>query len=310
VDSFHPITRIEGAEQKEAEVRERAGGLVTRAGCPARIEEQAVLLPILRRNDRKGEPLDKGIQAAPWTYLTVSSRKMSVLTCQIHTGMRVALGGRSSARTEKYAFAVKPRGQATLLRLETRGAEPRPIPGYEIYSKDPFTEETALLGKTDWRGGLEIGPADSPVTLLYVRNGGRLLARLPMVPGLEAEMTAQVSDDDERLEVEGFVKGIQNRVMDLVARRELYKARFQRHLTKKEFDEAQALLDQFRSLESRSDLSRQLEQRQQRVSTTDRTSRAKIDQLFKDTRELLIKFLDPSVANDLAQQLDQAKGSG
>lgn len=310
VDSFHAITRIEGSEGKEADVRERAGGLVTRPNCPARIPKQTVLLPIMRRNDRKGEPMDNGIQAAPWTYLTVSSRRSSVLTCQIHTGMRVALGGRSSARTEKYALAVRPRGDTTLLRVETRGENPRPLGGYEIYSKNPFTEETELLGKTDWRGALAVGHVDSPVTLLYVRNGGRLLARLPMVPGLEKEMVAQVADDDERLEVEGFVKGIQNRVMDLVARRELYKARFQRYLQNKEFDEATKLLEQFRGLESRSDLVRQLEQREQRVSTTDRTSRAKIDQLFKDTRELLIKFLDPTVANELAQALDRAQGAG
>lgn len=32
--------------------------------------------------------------------------------------------------------------------------------------------------------------------ILYVRNGGQLLARLPLVPGLEQEAEAVVMDDD------------------------------------------------------------------------------------------------------------------
>jgi len=147
----------------------------------------------------------------------------------------------------------------------------------------------------------------NPLQILYVRNGGRLLARLPVVAGLEPLLTAAMTDDDPRLLAEGHVKGLQNRVMDLVARRELYTARFRRHLQKKEFDQARALLEEFRGLENRSDLTRQLDQTAQRIKSPDRRVQAKIDQLFSDTRQLLMKFLDPRTTNVLAEELLQAQ---
>jgi hypothetical protein len=157
---------------------------------------------------------------------------------------------------------------------------------------------------------MTIVPKPHPLQILYVRNGGRLLARLPLVPGLEPLVTVQVTNDDPRLFAEGYVKGLQNRITDLVARRELYIARFRRHLQKKEIDQAQKLLEEFRSLENRSDLSRQLDQQAQRVKSSDRRVQTAIDQLFTDTRQLLLKFLDPRTSNQLAEELLRAQGAG
>ena len=131
-----------------------------------------------------------------------------------------------------------------------------------------------------------------------------------MVPGLEPELSAEMANDDQRLQAEGFVKGLQHRVMDLVARRELYKSRFRRYLKKKELDQAKTLLAQFRQLETRSDLTRQLDQQEQRITSPDRRVQAKIDKLFSDTRQLLGRFLDVRTANTLAEELLEAQPSG
>jgi transcriptional regulator of heat shock response len=133
---------------------------------------------------------------------------------------------------------------------------------------------------------------------------------LPVVAGLEPQVAVQVTDDAPRLFAEGYVKGLQNRVMDLVARRELYTARFRRHIKQKEFDQAKTLLETFRGLEDRSDLGRQLDQQVQRVKSSDRRVQAKIDQLFTDTRQLLLKFLDPRTSNQLADELLRAQRPG
>ena len=130
---------------------------------------------------------------------------------------------------------------------------------------------------------------------------------MPVVAGLEPLVAIEVTDDDPRLFAEGYVKGLQNRVMDLVARRELYTARFRRHIQQKEFDQAKTLLETFRGLEDRSDLARQLDQQAQRVKSSDRRVQAKIDQLFTDTRQLLLKFLDPRTSNQLASELSNPK---
>ena len=61
--------------------------------------------------------------------------------------------------------------------------------------------------------------------LIYVKHGAHLLARLPMVPGLATSEEAVLPSDDKRMETEAFVKGMESTVMDLVARREILRAR-------------------------------------------------------------------------------------
>lgn len=307
VGSFAPIVRIEDYRGKEASVRIRAGGLITSEHSPANIADDDVLLPIIRRNDRKGEPMDNGIQVAPWTFMTVKDRQSNVLQCDVFSGYRSALGGRSSSRTVKLALAVQPTSSQSILHLTTRDDPPQPLGGYEIHAKHPVTEETELVGVTDWRGICEIPQSDHRLRVLYVRNGGRLLARLPMVPGLDEDLTVQVSDDDKRLQAEGFIKGMQGKIMDLVARRELYTSRFRRHLKNGEFEEAKAQLEVFRKLATRTDLNRDLDFLEARVQTSDRSVQAKIDQLLSDTRQLLSRFLDDATANKLNEELTAAR---
>ena len=66
-----------------------------------------------------------------------------------------------------------------------------------------------------------------------------------------------------------------------------------------------ALLEEFRALETRSDLAQQLDQQEQRIKSPDRRVQARIDQLFTDTRQLILKFLDPRTTNQLADELLQ-----
>ncbi len=309
-DAFCPLVRIESTRGREALTRIRAGGLITTKGSPAEIHDRDVLLPIIRRNDRLGEPQPGGIQKAPWTFLTIIGRKGNVLQCDVQTGMRSTLGGRANSRTVKLALRVQPRSDSTKLRLVMQTDKSQPLDGYEIHAKDPETDESELIGTSDWRGVIDIPRNDTLLRLVYVRNGGRLLARLPIVSGLDAELSAELPNDDQRLRAEGFVKGLQHHVMDLVARRELYMARFRRHLSKKELDEAKVLLEDFRDLETRSDLTRQLDQQEQRVRSPDRRVQARIDKLFTDTRQLLTRFLDPRTSNVLAEELLRARQQG
>ena len=311
-EAFAPLVRVDSVRGRAAEARVRAGGLILDEDNAAHIREHDILRPVIRRNDRLGEPLDNGIMVVPWTFLTVQQRDGSMLHCQAHSGMYALLGVRPSARLHKYALLTKPVEDHTRLRLIARGRASA-LPGYEIYCKDPDTEENTVLGRTDWRGTLTVRRGDMPLQILYVRNGGRLLARLPIVPGLEPELTAELRDDNRRLEAEGYVRGLQNLVMDLVARRELYISRFRRHLRAGEYDQARALLEEFATLPTRSDLARDLVQQGQRFASgdlSDRREQAQIDQLFKDTHHLLTRFLDPGTASELAAELEQARRAG
>ena len=75
VEAFVPLARIESVEGTGVVARLRAGGLVVRANSPALIDKGRILQPIVRRNDRSGQPIAKtGIQSLAWTLMGVESR--------------------------------------------------------------------------------------------------------------------------------------------------------------------------------------------------------------------------------------------
>ncbi len=310
-EAFTPLVRIEQVRNRDVTVRLRAAGLILDETNPAHIPVEAILRPVIRRNDRMGEPVEGGVMFVPWTFLVVQQQDGNILACRAHSGMFSLLAVRASARLQKFALLSKPPGEQSTVRIVRRG-DGAALPGYEIYRQNPQTEETTLLGTTDWRGKLEVQQEGLPLQVLYVRNGGRLLARLPIVPGLEPELTAEVRDDHRRLEAEGYVRGLQNLVMDLVARRELYISRFSRHVQAEDFDQARALLERFDALPTRSDLARDLVQQGQRFASSDlsdRREQAQIDQMFKETQQLLSRFLDPGTGRELAAELAEARGA-
>ena len=309
LDSFHPLVRIESVEGREVKARLRAGGLVSDPSSPALIEPGMVLRPILRRNDRSGEPAaNTGIQPIPWTLLTVTERKESLLTCQSTSGFRAAIPARGGVRTERLALLVRPLHPSTRIVLQTRHDPPQPLAGYEVYLRRTPDAEAELLGATDWRGEIEVPRGNGTLVTLLVRNGNQLLARLPFVPGQDAVLAAPLADDEGRLQAEGAVAALHSRALDLVARREVLAARFRARLKEQKFDEAQKLLDEFRKLETRSDLSRALDEQQQRISATDRMTQTRIDKIFGEARKiLLLKALSDDMVNTLAAELLKAR---
>ena len=70
----------------------------------------------------------------------------------------------------------------TTLHLHSRTNKDKPLVGYEVLvqsekkSKDP-KEALERLGATGRDGKLPVPPGNSPVRILFLRNGGQLLAR-------------------------------------------------------------------------------------------------------------------------------------
>jgi hypothetical protein len=175
-----------------------------------------------------------------------------------------------------------------------------------------------LLGRTDWNGSLEIGQAETPLRIVYLKNGAQLLARLPMVPGLEPVLIASVPDDAPRLQAEGFVKGIQGQLMDIEAQRQILKARFMLRIGEaasltgdeqtSKLNEAQGLLEDIKKLPSRNDLVSQLDSQQnQQLESPVKSVQARIDQLYAKLRETLGKYLSPGMVNELTTILNDAR---
>ena len=310
-ECFTPLTRIEQVEDTKLVARLRAGGLITEAQPAALVEPGMVLRPVIRRNDRAGQPAKGGIQAIAWSYLAVDERRESVLDCTLKSGYRAAIPVRGGARIERLALLVRPRHDATRLVLRSRGDSAKPLVGYEIHRRGEGEDDTKLLGETDSRGAFVVPRGEGGLETLIVKNGKQLLARLPLVPGYEETLTANIVDDDGRLAAEGFVEALHSRVLDLVARREILAAQIRSRLKDGKADEAQRLLDEFRRLQSRADLSRDLDRFKQQVSTGDTTTRQRIDRVFADAQKLLLlKPLSDELLAQLTREVSGAKAGG
>jgi len=306
--AFSPLAEIVSVEKNVVTLRLRATGLQQEAAGDMSVVAVApgdVFQPIIRHNDRYGKL--RGANPVPWTFLTVEQVGRKGLTCRLHTGLRTPLSGRRRGRYEQLALAVVPTDKSTKLILQSRTEPDQVLPGYDVYSHPPDSKTTELVGRTDREGSVVVGPSEHTLRVLLVKHGDEFLARLPLVPGMQAQETAQIANDDQRLEAEGFITGLQEELVDLVTRREVLLAQVAKRMEKKEFDEAAKLVRQLRGLESREDFDLYLLEEQKKVFSSDRLIQAKIDQMFRKTRELVNEYLDPAVIDQLDRQVRSAQ---
>ena len=305
LEAFAPLAQIIAVEDRQVTLRLRAAGLPARDKSVRAVTPGDVFQPVIRYNDRGGE-FDR-ITPVPWTYLTVEKAVRAELQCKLHTGLRSPLSSRRRGRVEPLALAVIAPGKPTRLTFKSRTNPEQVLPGYDVYSHPPDSKTTTLVGRTDRRGGVLVEPAEHALRVLLVKNGGELLARLPLVPGMPGEIDAAIADDDQRLTAEGFITGFEEELVDLVTRREVLLAQVRTRVAAKQFDEADSLVRQLRRLRTRDELARHLGQEKIRLVSDDLVVQQKIDKLFADTQKLLQQHLDPDVVDQLARELLEAR---
>ncbi len=312
IEAFAPVVRIEDAGQKNAKGLLRAGGLILDDKSPAMIHVGDVLEPMTRKNDRNGNPIQIG--PIDWAYLLVTEKEDSLMDMDFHAGRAGGLQGRSNKRTFRMALRSRPFGDSTMLRLHAQKEPDFPLIGYEIYDKNLETGDMSFVGRTDWNGRLDVEAADSPLHLLYVKNGGAILARLPIVPGLQANAVADLSGDDMRLQAEAYIRGVQNAIIDLVAIRELLAARVRLRLRKGEMDEARELLHSLREQPTHEriadDMDKKLTAFLNQPGAKNPNQRRKIDEMFTQTQELLSKQINPEKIRALEEDMITAQKNG
>lgn len=307
VEAFAPLAKVEGVKDKVATLRLRAAGLALQVDSPVLVAENAVFKPYVRTNDKHGEPKPNGITSVPWTMLVMTGRDESLITCEIFSGTRVSITGRPNPRVDRFALFVRVPREVTRLQMQTTDKPPKPMAGYDVFAKDPRTDEQELLGRTDWRGTMDIPPAKFPLRLVYIRNGSQLLARLPMVPGVDPRLVVELNSDDKRLQVEGYLKGMQNNIMDLIIQQKTYTARIHKKMSENKFDEAKKLLDEYISLPTREELNRQVELERTRIKSSHARTQEKIDKLFNDSSKVLTEHIDANLGLSLAKELEEAR---
>jgi len=318
--AFAPLARVEQVAGKEVTLRLKAAALAPRDPQLTMVHPGDVFQPIIRHNDREGnlhvDDQGKPVlpKPVPWTFCyvtTVSDQATSPgqLQCSLHTGLRSPLSGRRRGRFEQLALAVLPPRNSTDLLVRAQSDAEVPLSGYDVYAHPPDSKAAVLVGRTDYRGRVSIPPDDAVLRVLQVRHGGAPLARLPIVPGLQSELTVQIPDDDQRLEVEGFITGLQEELVDLVIRREVLMARARARIESGRLDDAKELIDEIPRLEkAQSKLSRDLASLRRHARAADPSMQAKIETLIADTEALLKKHLAPDAVDTLRKQLEKARG--
>ena len=154
-------------------------------------------------------------------------------------------------------------------------------------------------------------PLRAPLMIYYVKNGETLLARLPVVIGLSPTVTAEVPDDSRRLQAEGFLKGLQSEIVDVVASRQVAAARVRMRIEEQKFDLAKQMLEELRKIKDYDKMARELDDIQRQVldpagGAITPVAQMRIEKMFQQTRELLQKYLQNDLVKKIDKELDAA----
>lgn len=349
-EKFLPLTRIDNVDKRKVKLGLKAASLIEEEGIgrqqeyanavefippaddspidwgkPAAVNQQEVpypdfipgtvaigeaFQPVLRRNDRQGNLIkENGIMFMPWTYISCEENDGLQLHGTMVSGFNTPLPGRRNVRTQRIAIGIRPADTTTRLQLVDKAAEEVPLAGYEIYSKDP--DGATLIGSSDPNGYIEIPTnPDNAVRLLYVRSGGNLLARLPMVPGYEPESTARITNDSPRLLAEGFLEGWRDQLVDTMARRQILAQRVQRKIDSGDLESAKKWLDELRTGRTVNELAFDLRTAKGQFleGNLDPTIKRRIDDLFEKGQRLVAQDKSVLVESELSAQLEKATG--
>ena len=312
-ETFVPLAQIRRVEDDQVTAYVRAGALlrpessVRRWTVPTEITTGDILQPVIRRTDRNGKVRSDGVKPIQWTVLLVEEQDGGELICKTLSGYNQPFNVRRSSRAEQLALLVRPQYGSTTLKLTDRRNPEQPLVGYDVYSRRPGVEVSEFMGRTDWRGLLQIDPdEESQVRVLYVKNGNRLLGKLPVIPGQRQELTAPLRNDDGRLEAEGVVLGLKENLIDLVARREVLSSRIRARIESGKLDEAEELLGDLGQLETKDEFNSRIDRR---IRNNEDEVRQLINAFKVESRTLLDKYLDPNQLRELQSMLDQARAN-
>jgi hypothetical protein len=293
----------------------RGAGLARRSDDMLLAEPNEVFLPILRRTTREGELVENGIQTVPWTYIAAvdggdSPPAEVQLVGRVQSGTRRPFGVRRRGRIEQVAIALRFDPRPAVVQLQSRTKPDKPLSGYEVFIQNSNEAATRPGGISDTRGEVRIEPGPTPIQLLYVRSGGELLARLPVVPGVDDHLDVPLVDDEPRLRASARMAAMREDLVDLVARRNIYMARVRQHIEENDLPAAGQLLESLDELPGRARFNQLLARETRLYRADDEQVQRKIEKLFSATQTVLSQFLDPRPISELHDQLRAARNEG
>ena len=304
LSAFAPQARIEKVEDKLVTLKLRAAALARREGELPLFLVGTVFRPVLVKCDASGV-----IQAGPaepiaWTYLVPTENKTasSPFTARIETGLSGKVLPDYHPTRLRLALGVSPSRDSTKIKLVAEGSA-APLEGYEVASQEPEVAGKSgpivSVGRSGPDGVVLVSVGTSTLRTLLIRHGEEILARLPVVPGLAEEITISLADDRPRLAIESILNGIQDNLLDLVARREVLVSRVKAATNGGDSAGAAKLKDQLRLLPAAGLILAELDKQQRPIEALEGTARQKMQKRLAEIRKLAEKLKAENPADKL-----------
>ncbi len=176
-----------------------------------------------------------------------------------------------------------------------------------MYASPPGAANPVLLGRTDRQGSLPVPPADRVLQVVLVKHGDQWLARLPIVPGLEPQLSATVAHNEHRIELEGRVAALRDGIVDLAARRQMLLGRARARIAAQQFAEAEQAIKQLQELPAAQDLVAARLAEAKKDLSGDEASLARLDAVLADFQQVLAKQFDAKEIDDLVAEIEEHK---
>ena len=291
-ETLTPIARIVRVDENRIQLEERAGELLAMQDVLPVVAERQVMLPVVRTNDRDGNP--QQIRRVDWTFLSVDGNANGQLTTTLHTGLRSPINARMRPRHQQLALLAIPVSDHTTIRFASYVSRDMLLPICDILESVPGRKQAVNIGTTDVQGEFRIDfLPERPVRLLYVRSGTNLIARIPIMPGIDPVLNAELPVADSTLHAESLVLGIQEEVLDTVAMRQILVAQAITHRQRSERKDFDDTLLKLRRLKTQQVFQSELNLLKMQLPYDDPASHRRIDAMLEQTRTLVGESLPP-----------------
>lgn len=281
------------------------------------VQKNDLFQPLLVKLSRTSGAAPELIADVPWTFLAAVEPVPPGWECRVYTGTRRPFGTRRRGRVELMALELKPFLSMTQVRFHASHDESQSLRGYEVFEQMPATGAFNLLGVTNTHGIIPVERTDSPVRMLVLRSDNQVLAKVPVVPGARRETQIPIADDMARLLVQEDLEAQKEKLIDVVARRNILMARVRAFLEQGQLDDAETLLIELNALPNRADFAQDLKSIQDLTETGGNNQyhsanpriQSKIRKLIDNTSALLGRFLGVREITQLENEVRQFQRS-
>ena len=314
---FRPLALASAVDDEGVDLMIRAGEYLTADPDAAQFRPGDYLTVYFRYLDRKRE--FRQLQHIPWTFLRVESVERARMRCSVVSTFRSPLGG-VRRRVELTGMRARPLFDRTELSMTPRGAAESPMVGYRVdvmdrmpTDDDPVEDRLSLT--SDRYGVVAIpAPTDDPLRHLLVHSGESVLARVPMIPGLEPDMELNPPDDAARLRVEGALAMLEGDLIDIVSRTAVLMVRARKAADAERWEEVDEFIARIEELPDLNRIEAQIQaievpavERSKLLG--DRVAEGRIKRMCNRLKDVAAEHLDPQKLRDFQQEMAEQRSA-